>query len=119
MKKSSTKPIKGVPLGEPSSNLNFRLQAKTFFLTYSGISEKTGQKITKENLTEFFLKNNPLDRKVRPEKYLVCQQMYDSGQPHFHVILGYPRRKVILHQAHFDFLGIHPNIQSMLSLIHI
>ena len=90
----------------------FKLQSKCFFLTYKGITD-SGQKITKENLADFLIKNNPYDLKVKPQKYLICQQMYDSGQPHFHVILIYPRRKVVERSNYYDFLGIHPNIQTM------
>ena len=108
-----TKPIKGVPLGEKPPLSTLLLKSKTYFLTYPGTSEKTGQKISKENLTEFLLKNNPNDLKVRPEKYLICQQMYDSGQPHFHAIVVYAKRRVINRHDHFDFLGIHPNIQAI------
>lgn len=110
--KTQTKPIKGVPLGGKPPLSAILLKSKTFFLTYKGTSD-TGQKITKDTLVEFLLKNNPLDCKVRPEKYLICQQMYDSGQPHFHAILVYPKRREITRPDHFDFLGIHPNIQTM------
>ena len=100
-KKASTAPAKA-----------FLLSAKTYFLTYKGISD-SGQKLTKEFLANFLLKQNPKDRTVRPEKYLICQEMYDSGQPHFHVILIYPKRKAIESPDFFDCLGIHPNIQTM------
>lgn len=90
----------------------FRLSSKTYFITYKGSSD-TGQKITKKSLSDFLLHTNPFDRKLRPEKYLVCEQMYDSGEPHFHVILIYPHRKEIISPDHYDFLGIHPNIQTM------
>lgn len=90
----------------------FLLQGKVYFLTYKGVSDM-GKKITKEDLAYFLLKNNQNDRKLYPEKYLICQQTYDSGKPHFHVILIYFKRKQILSQDHYDYLGIHPNIQVM------
>ena len=113
MKKKNTKKVKkGVSKGEKRLPSAFRLQSKCFFLTYKGISD-SGQKITKKSLANFLLRQNPNEPKVRPEKYLVCQQMYDSGEPHFHAILIYPTRKNIQRQDFYDFLGIHPNIQKM------
>ena len=103
---------KGVPKGEKPLIRAFRLCSTTYFLTYKGISD-SGQRITKESLADFLLNQNPRDRAVRPVKYLVCEQMYDDGTPHFHAILIYPRRKQVLSQDHYDYLGIHPNIQTM------
>lgn len=116
MKIKSIKPPKfsrkGVNKGEKPLPTVFRLQSKTFFLTYKGISE-IGEKVTKEDLANYLLNQNPNDLTLGPEKYLICQQTYESGQPHFHVILTYPKRKQILRQDFFDYLGIHPNIQPM------
>ena len=111
-KKTKDKPKSGGPKGVKPSNMEFRLSSKTYFLTYKGISE-TGEKITKETLANFLLRDNPGDLKLRPEKYLVCEQTYDSGQPHFHVILEYSKRKQVENQNCYDFLTIHPNIQPM------
>lgn len=96
---------------EPSET-EFRLQSKVYFLTFKGLS-KTGEKLMKSDLKNFLLKQNVNDRKLYPEKYLICQQKYDSGQPHFHAVLVYSKRKKITSQDHYDFLGIHPNIQVM------
>lgn len=98
--------------GKEPSEKGFNLRSTTYFLTYKGISDN-GEKITKNTLANFLLKQNPNDRKVYPEKYLICEQMYDSGLPHFHAILIYSRRKLIATQTYFDYLGIHPNIQTM------
>ena len=95
-----------------SSEKNFSLSSKVFFLTYKGISEN-GQKITKNQLVKYLLEQNPNNFKLRPEKYLVCQQTYLDGTPHFHAILCYSRRKQILNSAFFDYKTIHPNIQTM------
>ena len=110
--KKSIRNNKDSPKGEKPLGTAFRLVGKTYFLTYKGTDEN-GQKITKENLVNFLIFQNLSDRKVRPEKYLICQQMYDSGQPHFHAILVYPIRKQILRQDYYDYMGIHPNIQTM------
>lgn len=112
-KKNSSKTSgKRVSQGEKPLPTAFRLQSKTFFLTYKGTSD-SGQKITKESLANFLLKQNPNDRKISPEKYLICEQMYDSGEPHFHAIIIYPSRKHIQSPDYYDYLGIHPNIQTM------
>jgi hypothetical protein len=97
--------------GTPLVNA-FRLSSTTYFLTYKGTSD-TGQKITKNTLSDYLLQGNPNDIKLRPEKYLICEQMYDSGQPHFHAILIYSKRKEVTLPHYYDFLGIHPNIQPM------
>ena len=111
MKKSNSI-RKGVPKGERPLPTAFRLQSTTYFLTYKGISD-SGQKITKESLANYLLERNPWDIKLKPIKHLVCEQMYDDGTPHFHAILIYSKRKQIKNQDHFDYLGIHPNIQPM------
>lgn len=111
-KKSSKSKSKGVSQGEKPLKTAFRLRSTTFFLTYKGISD-SGQKITKSQLADYLLNHNPNDRTSKPEKYLICQEMYDSGQPHFHAILIYERRKEITTPDFYDYLGIHPNIQTM------
>lgn len=98
--------------GEKPAINALRLSSKTYFLTYKGISD-SGQKITKNMLAQFLINLNPKDVKLKPEKYLICQQMYDSGQPHFHAILIYSKRKQVTNPEHYDYLGIHPNIQTM------
>ena len=90
----------------------FVLASKTYFLTYKG-SSPFGEIFTKQSLANFLVYNNVFDRKVKPVKYLICQQMYDDGTPHFHVILVYDRRKRVERPDYYDFRGIHPNIQTM------
>lgn len=106
--KPKQSPKKGVARGKQPSEKAFRLQAKVYFLTYAG-----GPGISKESLVSFLVHGNPGDRSVRPEKYLVCAQTYASGQPHYHAILVYPRRKVVQRPDHYDFQGVHPHIQTM------
>ena len=111
MKKLNTKGKEGSK-GEKPSPKDFRLNATTYFLTFKGISEN-GEKITKKNLQNHLVNQNPNDRTIKPEKYLICQEKYESGQPHFHVILVYSKRKNITSPDYYDYLGIHPNIQIM------
>ena len=109
--RTNSKPKKGFKGEQPSENA-FRLQSKTYFLTFKGISD-SGEKVTKKDLANFLLNQNKNDRTLRPEKYLICEETYDSGEPHFHAILVYPMRKNINSPDYFDYLGIHPNIQTM------
>lgn len=102
----------GVSKGAKSPSGVFRMQCKTYFLTYRGMTD-SGDRITKEDLVDHLVHRNPRDRKLKPQKYLVCQEMYDDGQPHFHAILTYPRIKAIEDPTYYDYLGIHPNIQPM------
>lgn len=95
-----------------ASNNAFLMYAKTYFLTYTG-KGNCDTELTKEALANYLLKQNPRDRSVRPENYLICQQTYETGEPHFHVILVFAKRKEITAQDHFDYLGVHPNIQIM------
>ena len=115
IKKSTKESKKGVPQGVKPSNNSFSLRSKCFFLTYKGISD-SGQKVAKIDLADYLLKNNIFDLKIRPEKYLVCEQTYEDGTPHFHVILIYSKRKEINSPNSFDYLDIHPNIQVMRNL---
>lgn len=108
---AKTKGKKGLKAGKPSKT-SFRLSATTYFLTYKGISE-SGHTLSKQTLAEYLVKDNPNDLKCRPLKYLVCEQTYDDGTPHFHAILIYEKRKQIVSQDHYDYLTVHPNITTM------
>ena len=111
--KKSLKPKgKRVSGGKKPLPKAFRLSATTYFLTYKGISD-SGEKLTKTALANYLLKQNKNDIKLKPIKYLICQEMYDSGESHFHAILIYPKRKEVKIQNYYDFLDIHPNIQTM------
>lgn len=94
------------------SDMHFRRVSTTFFLTFSGFSKFLNRNITKQQLRDFLL-NDLSSRKINPIKHLICEQMYDTGEPHFHAILIYPKRKQILDPHHYDFHDIHPNIQTM------
>ena len=112
-KAKSTKSLgKGVPGGKDLSSKGFLFKGRTFFLTYKGTSD-SGEQLTKSSLAEYLSQGIPHDRTMRPEKYFVCQQTYESGQPHFHAILIYPKRKQIKKPDYYDYLGVHPNIQTM------
>ena len=108
------KPGKGVNKGEKppcKDSTKFDIRGKTLFLTYLGTFE--GREISRQELVKFLVTDNPNDRAVRPQKYMVSRQTYVSGQPHLHVILVYPHRKVLSRPDYFDYLGVHPNVQVM------
>lgn len=112
-KAKSTKSLgKGVPRGKDLSPKGFFLKSSVFFLTYKGVSD-SGEQLTSSSLAEYLSQGIPHDMTLRPEKYFVCRQTYESGQPHFHAILVYPRRKQITRPDYYDYLGVHPNIQTM------
>ena len=91
----------------------FLLQSTTYFITFKGILPDSGQRIDKNQLLNFLLNQCSTNKRLPPQRYLLCQQTYQSGQPHYHVILVYPKRKKILESTAFDYRGIHPNIQPM------
>lgn len=97
----------------PMVQKNFRLSSKTYFLTFKAQSKILKKSIQKKDLKNYLLNQCKINQKLGPEKYLICQEKYDSGKSHFHVILVYPSRKEILRQDAFDFHDIHPNIQIM------
>jgi hypothetical protein len=111
-KKTTKSSRKGVPPGQDLSPKAFRIKSNVFFLTFKGTTD-SGEKIAKNLLAEHLMNEVPGDRTLRPEKYFVCEQTYESGQPHFHAILVYSKRKSIRDPTHYDFMGIHPNIQQM------
>ena len=102
---------------EDHNSKKFRLCASTFFLTYKGITQE-GEAITKPDLANFLFNDNPHERtsNINPTIYIISQQTYASGEPHFHVILKYQRRKDITSESYYDYKGIHPNIQKMRNL---
>ena len=106
------KKSKEVLKGKKANLQSFRLTGKVFFLTYKGIA-KNGDKLCKNSLANFLLKQNKNELKIRSKKYMISEQTYADGQPHFHVILVYQKRKDITNPAHYDINGIHPNIQPM------
>ena len=103
--------------GTNSENSNkFRVQGKCFFLTFKGTTPEN-RAISKDQLVQFFY-HNPNDRSnsEAPIKYHLCLQQYADGQPHIHAIVLYHKTKDIKNPLHYDYDGIHPNIQQMRNL---
>jgi len=82
---------------------NFRVDAKTFFLTYPRAEAIQ----SKESLLEFLLS-------VRePVTYCVVSREHHADEGiHYHAIISYPRRFNLRSESFYDAFGCHPNIQS-------
>ena len=98
--------------GEKHTSKKLFFSNKMYFLTYKGITT-SGEKITKIELAQYLTKPCLKDEKILPQKYLISEEKYEDGRPHFHAILIYPRRKQIIDPGHYDYLGLHPNIQPL------
>ena len=87
-----------------SSSLGFRLQANSFFLTYSQVGD-----VVLETLT------NAIITKIKPladiESFTAsCEFHKDKGR-HFHILFTLKKRLRVRDPSFFDYLDLHPNIQ--------
>lgn len=92
-----------LPSIHPSSN-NFRINAKSFFLTYPQCNA------TKEDLKTF------LDTKGRTTYLLIGRETHEDGAYHLHALVTYERKLNVKRQNYFDFQEYHPNIQAARNL---
>lgn len=83
----------------PSSK-SFRINAKSFFLTYPQCS------LSKQELKDF------LDTKGRSTYILIGRELHEDGQPHLHALVSYEKKLNVKRETFFDILGYHPNIQA-------
>lgn len=111
-KKKSIRTGKGVSKGEKPSSKSFRKQGTVFFITYKGTLD-SGKKLVKQELRDQLTTNSSANNLRRPKNYIICQQTYIDGQPHFHVILIYSTRMDIRDPRYFDVLGLHPHFEPM------
>ena len=86
----------------------FRIAAKTFLLTYPQAIRIP----TKEDLLNFLktCHGHP------PIAVIVCKELHQDGNQHFHAIVKYVTRKEIRQPDYYDFMGYHPNIQAVQAL---
>lgn len=84
----------------PSIQRSFRIQAKSFFLTYPQCTQ------TKQALKQF------LDTKGRVVYYLIGQETHEDGGQHLHALVTYDKKINVRSQNFFDFNGAHPNVQA-------
>lgn len=90
----------------------FRVNAKSFFLTYpqAGLVEH-------RSIYDYLL-NYPLIGD-KPEKCLVAKEKHSDGATHYHCFLAYPKKKDLRNQFIFDCFDLHPNIQATRSVKHV
>jgi len=81
---------------------NFRLNAYTVFLTYPQSGDTA-----KDDLMAFLL---TVGR--NPEYGVVSLERHEDGSPHLHAVFKYKTKLNVRNPKHFDFNGLHPNIQS-------
>lgn len=87
-------------IAPPSIQRNFRIQAKSFFLTYPQCNQ------TKQALKDF------LDTKGRITYYLIGQETHQDGGYHLHALVTYEKKINVRSANYFDFNGSHPNTQA-------
>ena len=96
-----------------SSGSTFRMSTRYYFLTFKG-TKQDGTLLTKEAIRRALHEDHP--SVVKPQAYFIAEELYDSGEPHFHCLLRFEKRKEIRNQRYFDVGGVHPNIQALRNL---
>lgn len=91
---------------------HFRIQSKSFVLTYSNCEQQNWQVFDKEALLQHI---KDLGR-MEPTSIAVCQEAHQDGSTHFHALVVYPRRKDIGNPLYFDYHGVHPTIEKCRSI---
>lgn len=83
----------------------FRLQARTFFLTYSNCKKQGWLTCDKETLFGF------LKGLIDCKYLIVCEEKHEDGELHYHALVISKNKKDVRNSAYFDYHGVHPNIQ--------
>lgn len=86
---------------------NFRLQGKSFFLTYPQCPEE------KKDLLEF-LKGLGTVKKV-----IVARELHESGEPHLHAYVNFEEKKNLSNPKYFDYKGYHGNYQTCRNILAV
>ena len=87
----------------------FILRSNTYVLSYRCL----GAPFSKSQLLDYLLKGMGFIDRTPVIYYLVCQQRSFENSSTFHVVLVYPRKKVISIPNHYNYLGVQPLIQVM------
>ena len=87
---------------------NFRIAAKAFFLTYPQADNIP----TKEYLSDQLRALGD----VPPVATIVCRELHEDGNQHYHAVVQYGTRKEINRPDFFDIQGHHPNVQAVKAL---
>lgn len=83
----------------------FRIQAKTFVLTYPQATNIPDKEDLHNFLLNFF-----------PSKLVTGKEYHEDGNQHFHAVIHFNERRDIRDAHYFDFMDHHPNIQSCRSI---
>jgi len=83
----------------------FRINARHFSLTYSNTEQQNWFEFTKEMLAEHLIS-------LGAEHVITCREQHANGEPHFHALVTFHKRKDIRSASFFDFNNVHPNIQA-------
>ena len=84
---------------------HFRIAAKTFLLTYPQAENIPSKEFLSEHLRGL--------SDVPPVATIVCRELHEDGNQHFHAIVQYGTRKEINNPDFFNVRGHHPNIQAV------
>ncbi|OMJ09562.1 Replication-associated protein, partial [Smittium culicis] len=82
------------------SSGNFRLEGKSFFLTYPRCNLDLNVILTE------------LEKIMSFDKYIIAREKHASGEPHIHVFLSRFEKKATRNPKFFDILGFHGNYQT-------
>lgn len=107
---ASQEPIMDVwdlPTGFPLSGL---------LLTYANVNQQLRRTLPdgavevipsiKERIATFLIQHNPT-----PSEVMVAEEHHQDGSPHYHCWINYPPSDRRVDSRHWDFEGVHPNIQ--------
>lgn len=81
--------------------MNFKFNAKNIFLTYPNCP------LSKETLLE------KLQGLHTFQYYIVCEELHESGEPHLHAVLTFPKRYHTTNSRAFDVGHYHPHIKTL------
>lgn len=98
------RPADRIELPKPQKKSNFRIQSKTWFLTYPKLDMEK-----QEFLDELRKK---VERKSRElVKAVVCRELHEDGTPHMHAFLEMDKRYNCRDDKFWDVVGHHGNYQ--------
>nr|QBX89258.1 replication associated protein [Apis mellifera virus-2] len=87
----------------------FRFEALKAFLTYA----QADLIPSKESL------HTHLSSLPNASKVIVAREEHEDGGTHYHACIQFTRKLRIRDERFFDYLGVHPNIQSVRNLKHV
>lgn len=79
---------------------SFQIKATNFSITYPQANN-----LSREQILNFY-------KKLSPKYVTVAKELHQDGNTHFHVAVGFGKRRLLADSAAWDIEGNHPNIQS-------